>query len=248
MKGTVFMKKDNETKKLPGFYIALCCCVIAIGAAGFVIGGEDSEDSVDTPTVAESTDTPYVAYEGEIEVADNSAEVTEDNTGEDVEIMDSVPAQIPTEDFTLDNPDVVSAAVVVNAEEEHMFTSPVPEMTIKFGLSCDTLMYNEYYKDWRTHNGIDIDAPLGCSVNATADGTVKKVAKGSYGNTVTIEHADGFKSVYAQLGEVNVKEGDVITQGSVIGTVGESIGENLTDSHLHYELYKDNKPVNPEEY
>ena len=109
-------------------------------------------------------------------------------------------------------------------------------------------MYNECYGDWRTHNGIDIAAPIGCSVSATAGGYVTEVKKGSYGNSVTVEHADGFKSVYAQLGEVSVKVDDEVKQGAVIGTIGESVGENLKESHLHYELYKNGKVVNPDEY
>ena len=240
------MEKDNHTKKLPGFYIALCCCVIAIGVAGFIIQGNTSQ-TADTPTEAEETFMPELAYNEDL----SSDTAYEDNASDTTEIMDvtePIPTEPPVLDYAYDNPDVVSAAVIVNAEESCDFIDPLPEMTVRFGLCTDTLMYNECYGDWRTHNGIDIDAPIGCSVNATAPGTVTKVTKGSYGNTVTIEHSNGFKSVYAQLGDVNVKEGDNVEQSSVIGTVGESMGENLKDSHLHYELYKDGKAVNPEEY
>ena len=237
------MKKETDTKKLSGFYIALCCCVIAIGVAGFIVQNND-EEPIDTPTVAETTDEPYIAYEEEI-----PPEPTEDV---DINVAEAV---IPEddyeevfEDYTLDNPDFVSAASITTAEDTSMFQNPLPEMTIKFGISTDTLMYNEYYKDWRSHDGIDIAADLGCSVCAAADGTVIKVSQESYGNTVTIEHKDGFKTVYAQLGEVNVVEGDSINVGAVIGTVGQSTGESMTEPHLHYELHKDGKPVNPEEY
>lgn len=238
------MENKNQTKKLPGFYIALCCCVIAIGVAGFIIQGENSQ-SVDTPTVVEETSLPELAFDAD------EAPYTDYGTAEDEPptVSDAgtdVPE--PIEDYAYDNPDVVSASVTVNAEESCSFADPIPDMTVLFGLSADALVYNEFYGDWRTHNGIDIAAEQGCSVSAAASGTVTDVGKKSYGNTVTIDHGNGFVSVYAQLGDVNVKEGDEIEQGAVIGIVGESTGENVTKPHLHYELIKDSKPVNPEEY
>ena len=247
------MKNNSQTKKLPGFYIALCCCVIAIGVAGFFLQDAEDETTVNTPTIVavnendanESNDTSEYEIETyeetPIEVAQNE-EVNSEN------FVEYPPAEEIPEDYTVDNPDVVSAAIVVNAEENCNFADPVSEMTVKYGFATDTLMYNEFYGDWRTHNGIDIEAPIGCSVNSSADGTVARVMKGSYGNTVIIEHNDGFETVYAQLGEVSVAEGDNVKQGDVIGTVGKSTGENMTDSHLHYELHKDGQAVNPEEY
>lgn len=240
------MKNDTNTKKLPGFYIALCCCVIAIGAAGFIVQSTDKETSG-----TQETNPPQLAFVEDVpeEVAEEiPEEVIEEVAVSPEPIMDSVPAEPDIPDYAYDNPDVVSAAVVVNAEESCEFIDPLPDMTIKFGFMTDTLVYNEYYNDWRTHNGIDIEAPIGCSVCATASGTVTEVKKSSYGNTITIEHSDKFKSVYSQLGEISVKIGDSVQQGSVIGTVGESTGENIKEPHLHYELYKNEIPVNPEEY
>ena len=235
------MKNNNQSKKLPGFYIALCCCVIAIGAAGFFLQQEDKEPEI----------TQTAMYEAEAPEHQKAQEVYIE---EEITVPTILP--VPTEvvqdsevmDYAYDNPDVVSASVVVNAEEEHKFSDPLPEMTVLFGFTNDALMYNEAYGDWRAHNGVDLKAELGCSVSAVADGTVTDVSEGSYGKTVTIEHADGFKSVYSQLGDININIGDTITQGAVIGTVGESRGENIKDSHLHFAILKDGKPLNPEEY
>lgn len=237
------MKNDTNTKKLPGFYIALCCCVIAIGVAGFIVQGTDEKTSV-TEIVAEESEAPELAYAEDVP----EEEIAEEVIIPDEPVQDSAPAETSVPDYAFDNPDVVSAAVVVNAEESCEFIKPMNDMTVKFGFVTDTLVYNECYGDWRTHNGIDIEAPVGCSVSATASGTVTEVKKSSYGNTVTIEHENGFKSVYAQLGEINVRTGDTVEQGSVIGTVGKSMGENLKNPHLHYELHKNGTPVNPEEY
>lgn len=231
------MKNNNQSKKLPGFYIALCCCVIAVGAAGFFLQKEDTK----------TTNIPIVSEDKEIQIFDEPTELSTSTP-----TVSQVP--IPTletaaeEDFSVDNPDVVSAAVTVNAEEEHKFSNPLPDITIRFGFTDNALVYNEIYGDWRAHNGIDIDAPIGCSVSCVADGTVKAVTDGSYGKCVTIEHSDGFESIYAQLADVSVNVGDSISQGAVIATVAESVGENISDPHLHFELHKGGKPQNPEEY
>lgn len=229
------MKNNNQSKKLPGFYIALCCCVIAIGAAGFFLQKEDTQ----------STTTP-IASEDKEDFAENTVTPTEEIevTTEPIPTLETLTA----EDFSYENPDVVSAAVTVNAEEEHKFADPLPEMTVRFGFTDNALVFNEVYEDWRAHNGIDIEAPIGCSVSCVANGTVTSVVDGSYGKCVTIEHEGGFESVYAQVTDVNVNIGDSVPQGAVIATVAESKGENLKDSHLHFELHKDGKPQNPEEY
>lgn len=249
------MKQNNQAKKLPGFYIALCCCVVAIGVAGFISQNRETQ-SANTPTTAEETEIPYIGDSLELAEDTQTPSPTEsvptapdttvtDNVGIDSGGIDTANA---VEDYTVDNPDIVSASVTVNAEESSDFCDPLAEMSVRFGFTADKLMYNEVYGDWRTHNGIDVTAAVGCSVSCVADGTVTDVSQGSYGKTVKIEHENGFTSVYAQLGDVNVQTGDSVTQGSVIGTVGESTGENLSDPHLHFELIKDGTPVNPEEY
>ncbi len=234
------MKESKNAKKLPGFYIALCCCVIAIGVAGFI--AQDREISqTNTPAVAEVTLSPVI---------ENN--IIEDEDFTDLAKMDEMPTQVPDvlpiEEYAVDNPDVAPVSVVVQAEESCQFSDPIADMTILYGYVTDTLGFNEVYGDWRTHNGIDIAAAVGCSVNAVSQGTVIDVIDTSYGKTVKIEHTGGFVSVYSQLGEVNVKVGDTVDTGAVIGTVGESVGENVKESHLHYELHKDGKPVNPQEY
>lgn len=233
------MKENKSAKKLPGFYIAICCCVIAIGVAGFLAEEETTQTNISTVTV-----------ETEQPVADDTK--TEDDYVTDVVELELIPTQIPEipqmAEFEIDNPDIAPVSVTVNAEESYKFANPVADMTILYGYVTDKLIFNEVYGDWRTHNGIDIAAPLGCSVNAVAPGTVIDVIDTSYGKTVKIEHTDGFESSYSQLGEVSVKVGDTVDSGAVIGTVGESMGENIKEPHLHYELYKNGNCINPQEY
>ncbi len=90
------------------------------------------------------------------------------------------------------------------------------------------------------HNGIDIGAPVGTPILATADGKIA-LAKvggwgGGYGNYVIIQHPNGMQTLYGHMNEVDVSVGDSVSQGQVIGTVG-STGES-TGPHLHIEVHK----------
>lgn len=106
-----------------------------------------------------------------------------------------------------------------------------------------------YYENTYIQNtGVDYTSKEVFDVNAIADGTVIAVTKDDIvGNTVKIEHNNDMISVYQSINEVSVKEKDQVTKGQVIGKSGtNSIGSNL-GNHLHFELYKNNILVNPEE-
>lgn len=101
------------------------------------------------------------------------------------------------------------------------------------------------------HYGVDFKAPEGTPVYATADGMVRKVEKDfkqgeGYGKYIIIDHANGFSTLYAQLSDYNVVEGKEVKQGDVIGSVGQS--GLSTGPHLHYEVMKEGKNVNPADY
>jgi len=98
-----------------------------------------------------------------------------------------------------------------------------------------------------THLGIDVAAPLGTAVSATAGGVVRKAsAEGDWGKLVVIEHGQGFSTFYAHLDEIDVEAGMKVTVGQVIGKVGNT-GQS-TGPHLHYEVRKNEDQVNPSDY
>ena len=97
------------------------------------------------------------------------------------------------------------------------------------------------------HSGIDIDAKHGEPIVATADGTVSKASwHHSYGKTVILEHKDGFETLYGHLSAITVKEGQKVSVGEVIGKAG-STGRS-TGTHLHYEVIKNGKRIDPANY
>jgi murein DD-endopeptidase MepM/ murein hydrolase activator NlpD len=97
------------------------------------------------------------------------------------------------------------------------------------------------------HAGIDIDAPYGTPVRATADGEVIGASTVSgYGREVVLDHGHELSTVYGHLSAIAVLPGQHVTRGQVIGYVGQS--GRATGPHLHYEVRVHNVPVNPHKY
>lgn len=97
------------------------------------------------------------------------------------------------------------------------------------------------------HMGIDVAAPTGTPVYATADGVIQKAEEDKgWGKLVVIEHEDGYASVYAHLSEIEVESGTRIEKGGVIGRVGNT-GQS-TGPHLHYEVRQNGKHLNPADF
>ncbi|SMQ76839.1 Peptidase family M23 [Sphingopyxis terrae subsp. ummariensis] len=94
------------------------------------------------------------------------------------------------------------------------------------------------------HNGVDIPAPYGTPIYATADGIVGRAQRlGGYGNYVEIEHGNAIETRYGHMSSFVVQPGQQVKKGDVIGYVG-STGRS-TGNHLHYEVRIDGEPVNP---
>lgn len=94
------------------------------------------------------------------------------------------------------------------------------------------------------HNGLDIPGWTGAPVRASASGRVTTVGwSGGYGQMITLDHGNGYKTIYAHLSKYKVNIGDNVTKGQLIGLCG-STGLS-TGPHLHYEVRYRNKPINP---
>ncbi|MEM6802521.1 MAG: peptidoglycan DD-metalloendopeptidase family protein [Bacteroidota bacterium] len=104
------------------------------------------------------------------------------------------------------------------------------------------------HKEKKWHFGIDLKAETGTPVIASASGTVvfSKTSEGGYGKHIRLKHEDGFETMYAQLSDMKVEAGQTVKQGEVIGLTGNSGAS--TGPHLHFEILKDNKRVNPNTY
>ena len=102
-----------------------------------------------------------------------------------------------------------------------------------------------FYKVQKMHGGIDFSAPVGTRIYCTGDGVVEKVIKGNsgYGNNIIVNHGYGYRTRYAHLSKANVTVGQKVKRGEFIAEVGNS-GKS-TAPHLHYEVIKNNKTIDP---
>ncbi len=116
-------------------------------------------------------------------------------------------------------------------------------ITTRFGPS-----EHPFTKKLYLHKGTDIAFSIGWPVLATADGKVveNKFEPMGFGNHIVIRHKYGFYTHYAHLNRVYVKEGDIITQGQMVGEVGTT--GLSTGPHLHYEVRIGSQVVDPERY
>jgi len=100
----------------------------------------------------------------------------------------------------------------------------------------------------KMHTGIDFSAPKGTPIYATGDGVIDLVQTefGGYGKNIIIDHGFGFTTRYAHMNDFNVKRGQKVKRGDCIGYVGNT--GSSTAPHVHYEIMKDGKHVNPVHY
>ena len=122
---------------------------------------------------------------------------------------------------------------------------PVANKDLKRMASGYGYRIHPIYKTRKMHYGMDFSAKTGTEIYATGDGIVSKIkrSKRGYGNYVKINHGFGYETLYAHMSKYVVKRGQKVKRGEVIGYVGNS--GISTAPHLHYEVRKDNKKINP---
>jgi len=115
-------------------------------------------------------------------------------------------------------------------------------VTSGFGMRIHPIL-----KTYRRHAGVDITAPRGTPVYATADGVIsRQQLSHGFGTTILIDHGYSYQTLYGHLSKRVVKPGQKVKRGELIGYVG-STGLSL-GPHLHYEVWKNGIPVNPVQF
>ena len=157
---------------------------------------------------------------------------------------DKLCIELATQSYSFD-----TIANLVNTRSEMLQSipaiRPLPNMyEISSGFGY---RYHPILKVLRPHTGIDISAAKGTPVHATADGVVSRKEAGSgYGIAVVLNHGYSYQTVYAHLSKKLVKPGERVKRGQIIGYVGNT-GLSF-GTHLHYEVIKNGKHVNPVHY
>ena len=141
----------------------------------------------------------------------------------------------------------IEAIEVVSKNNIVKYIMPVNGEILK-EFAIEKLVYSDTLGMWKTHPGIDITAELGTEIKSASYGVVDQVKQDTfYGNTIRIIDENDYIFVYSNLdNQILLKEGDIVKQGQIIATVGVSATGELADaSHLHFEIIKDGKQVNP---
>ena len=137
---------------------------------------------------------------------------------------------------------------LVNSKEKMISSipaiQPVDSRKLRGAISGFGYRIHPIYKIRKMHSGIDFTAPIGTPIYATGDGVV--IAQGSergYGNRIMINHGYGYVTKYAHMSRFKAKKGQRVKRGDLIGYVGNTGAS--TGPHLHYEVFKNGKVVNP---
>ena len=189
-----------------------------------------------------------------------TAEITENAQSEAFPLADSTP--IASEALPPEGESVSGepADVQTLPETQKINENTVPSVRVRpvagyisREFSADELLYTPTMNDFRTHHGIDITGDIGSPVSAFADGEIADVYNDPFmGTTVVIRHSGGLVSSYSNLSEElpqGIAVGNFVKVGDTIGGIGETaIIESAEVPHVHFEIYKDEICVNPEDY
>lgn len=169
---------------------------------------------------------------------------------------DSIPTDSMFETFKLDpagidlspiREDSLLRAQVALEDKYNLFETPAADGSKLLYSPLSGPVTQQYDPDSR-HFAIDIVAPRDTPIKAVANGTVIFAEwTAATGYVIIIEHQEGLISVYKHNGSLSKAQGDVVRAGEVVASVGNT-GELTTGPHLHFELWKDGRPVNPLNY
>ena len=143
----------------------------------------------------------------------------------------------------------VDAPVLDVNKPVETFSLPASEYTILKDASIDKLVYMPSLNMWKTHNGIDIGVKENTEIKSVFSGKVAKVEQSALeGVVVTVDLSNGMVAIYKSLASTSLKEGDKVDNGAVVGVAGTMLSESDLGVHLHLELKKDGKYVDPVEF
>ena len=217
-----FGKQMEQILDGRGFYIVMILCAAIIGVSIWSLLQKPEMPIPDEPEFDEVlSEVSPVEYEPEETIAP-------------IETEDAAPEEEPIEETVSE----VKAVWPVEGE-------------IQRDYCMDALQYDPTMSDWRTHDGVDLSAEIGTKVLAVQAGMVLRVYSDDlYGATVVIDHGNGLVISYANLEQIpTVYEGDTVSAGDVIGSVGDTAKcESLQEGHLHLSAELNGESVSPMDY
>lgn len=222
-----------------GFYVALAVSLAAVGGAAW-LGVNSAMNKLNAPTpentVSQAAPKPTVPQQ-EVTVPKND-----------------VPAQGATPDAKAKAKAEAEAKAKAEADASKNNSAANPGYILPLkgdvlnGYSGDKVVKSKTLDDWVMHTGIDIAAAVSTPVKSMSAGKIVAIENDAlWGTTVTVSHQNGIISYYANLkSAVNVKKGQEVKLGDVIGAVGDTCDiERAEGSHLHFGVKKNDNWIDP---
>lgn len=160
-----------------------------------------------------------------------------------LDLLKNASRQVPELNKTLDSAIKPALEAAIAQEAAYPDGQPVTgtvEVSSEFGIRSNPFGGSGY----EVHGGIDFVGKQGDIIAATGDGVVVKSGEnGGYGISVTLNHGNGYETLYAHMSKTRVHVGDRIKRGQIIGYIG-STGRS-SGPHLHYSLYQDGVAIDP---
>ena len=220
------MKRDKSAAV--GLVICFVAMITIVGAITFSNYGKKSEEKLD------NTEEKMQAELETEEVEEEESQITQG---------DYIQAEIETPDTS------IMEQVELSFNEEEKLLWPV-DGNVLMNYSMDQTIYFATLDQYKYNPALIIEGQVGQDVRSAKDGEVILIEMNAEtGNTVTVNMGNGYEAVYGQLGEVLVTQGERISEGDLIGYLGEPTKYySVEGCNLYFQLLKDGEPVNPLEY
>lgn len=222
--------KDKK-KKNGSFYIALSVCAVMVAIMSYVGNTMKNSDEIN-PEIA--LDNIEKSFDEELSEIDYQEILEEPEVIEEIDVIE------------IDEPEVVEETNVEEIVDEFLPSLPTSGKILS-SFSGGQLVYYEKLDDWRSHQGIDIEAKVGEDVYACESGVVERIYQNNMGGCILIDHENGYKSLYSCLGEIDlVNVGDKLSMGETVGRVGDTaVGDLADEAHVHFEMYREGIAIDP---
>lgn len=237
--------KESKSKGGGIFYTILFVAIVTVGTTAHIMRTRnDAIDKLESQppqmasTIPEQIPIHVASIPEEIPEVETTAPIVEEEQWQSDDVL-------PVAEVVEDEPEAVVVAAPVTS-----LISPVGGNVLKKHSDTE-LSYSKTMEDWRLHKGVDISAPIGTTVIASATGEVSECyTDTACGVTIIIDHGNGLSTKYSNLASTEMVEvGQAIESGAAIGVVGDTAEFEIADeAHLHFEVIKDGRSVNPEEY
>lgn len=226
-------KKSSKKTGGIGFYTIIACCLIAIGAtAWFAVSKMDK---------SEPKNNDISSYESQDDSYNSITSPSAENTAG---VESEVPYKEESSTVSEQKPESKAESTVSEAKQKGFVMPSNGSITKTY--SDTALQYSKTYGDMRIHQGIDITCKSDERIKASANGVVSNISDDAfYGKVISIDCGEGIVVRYCGMKDVNVKTGDSVSAGTVLGTVGNVPCECEDGTHIHIETLKDGELCSP---